>query len=179
MFINNSIYLRTSSEFIKCTNLLILLASWFFTLDNSYYVCSATLTLICMAYGTLTAASPQQWLRMGAHYDLFLHSFAAVTYCLALFSLARSGFDLLIGPALAIHGVYILLKQSGSLIKVKYGFALMFIAIVKLALIDAASALLWQKVVLFIGVGAFLLFAAFWYQKLMTKMTAADTATMN
>ncbi|OUS24968.1 hypothetical protein A9Q98_12915 [Thalassotalea sp. 42_200_T64] len=179
IFINKSIYLRTSSEFIKYTNLLILLASWFLTLGDSYYVCSATLTLAGMVYGTLRAVSPQKRLRIGKHYDLFLHSFAAITYCLALFSLAHSGLDLLIGPVLAIHGVYILLNQSGSLIKVKYGFALMLIAIVKLTLVDAASALLWQKVVLFIGVGAFLLFAAFWYQKLMTKMTIADTATNN
>jgi hypothetical protein len=37
-------------------------------------------------------------------------------------------------------------------------------------MIDAANALLWQKVILFMGVGAFILLASFGYQKLVTRV---------
>jgi uncharacterized membrane protein len=53
---------------------------------------------------------------------------------------------------------------------VKYSFVLIGIGIAKLALIDADSALLWQKVVLFMGVGVLILAASFWYQKLSSRI---------
>jgi uncharacterized membrane protein len=43
------------------------------------------------------------------------------------------------------------------------------LGIIKLALIDASNALLWQKVILFMGIGVFILAASFWYQKWVNK----------
>jgi hypothetical protein len=44
------------------------------------------------------------------------------------------------------------------------------LGISKLALVDAANALLWQKVILFMGIGVFILAASFWYQKLVKNI---------
>nr|WP_297348049.1 hypothetical protein [uncultured Glaciecola sp.] len=41
--------------------------------------------------------------------------------------------------------------------------------VAKLTLIDTTKVVLWQKVMLFIGIGGFILFASFWYQKLVSK----------
>jgi hypothetical protein len=58
---------------------------------------------------------------------------------------------------------------GGIVLKVKPKFGEFASAIVALALIDTASVVLWQKVMLFIGIGVFILLASFWYQKLVTK----------
>jgi len=46
-----------------------------------------------------------------------------------------------------------------------------------LATMDAANALLWQKVILFMGIGGFILLASFWYQKLVRNTDAPVTTT--
>jgi uncharacterized membrane protein len=76
---------------------------------------------------------------------------------------------LLIAPTLAIHGALILFMKDTRVFTVKYSFGLILLGIIKLALIDTANALLWQKVVLFMGIGVFILAASFWYQKLVRK----------
>ncbi len=70
----------------------------------------------------------------------------------------------------------ILFLKNRNTTTIKYSFLLISLGIMKLALIDAANALLWQKVLLFMGIGIFILFASFSYQKLMEKMstTAKD-----
>lgn len=44
-----------------------------------------------------------------------------------------------------------------------------FLGLLKLGLIDAANALLWQKVALMIGIGIFMIAAAFAYQQRQTN----------
>jgi len=102
--------------------------------------------------------------------DLFLHSIMAVTYVILFGSLAQYRLELLIAPALAVHGALILFLKDRRLTTVKYSFGLIFLGIIKLAMVDAANALLWQKVVLFMGVGVFILAASFWYQKLVSRV---------
>ena len=52
---------------------------------------------------------------------------------------------------------------------VKYSFALIMVGIIKLSLVNAVNALLWQKVIQFMGIDVFILAASFWYQKLISK----------
>jgi hypothetical protein len=76
---------------------------------------------------------------------------------------------------MALHAVVLLFNNKQKLsgdkqkARVKFSFGLMLLGITKLALVDAANALLWQKVVLFMGIGVFILFASFGYQKLVVK----------
>ncbi|MNN92364.1 hypothetical protein D3C81_2106360 [compost metagenome] len=102
--------------------------------------------------------------------DIVIHIIAAISYGFTFLALTQYKLDLLIAPALVVHGIVILLALSDRLIKVKFAFVLILLGIAKLALIDAANGVLWQKVVLFIGIGLFLLFSAFWYQKLLLKL---------
>jgi uncharacterized membrane protein len=92
-----------------------------------------------------------------------------MSYSTLFASLHQYRLDLLIAPVLAIHGALILFLKDKRISTVKYSFAIILLGIIKLALIDAANALLWQKVVLFMGIGVFILIASFWYQKLVTK----------
>ncbi|MFT6703300.1 MAG: putative membrane protein, partial [Pseudomonadales bacterium] len=85
-------------------------------------------------------------------------------------------FDLAIAPLLAIHGTIILFVKNKTKATVRYSFALILLGIAKLALIDTANAVLWQKVMLFIGIGVFILLASFWYQKLVSKDAEALVA---
>jgi uncharacterized membrane protein len=52
---------------------------------------------------------------------------------------------------------------------VKYSFALIMVGIIKLSLVNAVNALLWQKIIQFMRIGVFILAASFWYQKLISK----------
>ena len=96
---------------------------------------------------------------------MFLHSVVAITYIVLCTALNKYQLDLLIAPALAIHGALILFLKDRRITTVKYSFGLILLGITKLAMIDAANALLWQKVILFMGIGVFILAASFWYQK--------------
>lgn len=99
--------------------------------------------------------------------ELGMHSYLVVTYVLSC--LALGNMSLAIAPLLAVHGAIILFLKTRTTTTVRYSFALILLGICKLALIDAANAVLWQKVILFIGIGVFILFASFWYQKLVSK----------
>jgi uncharacterized membrane protein len=68
-----------------------------------------------------------------------------------------------------VHGTAILFLKDRTKVTVRYSFALILLGIGKLALIDNANLVLWQKVILFIGIGVFILFASFWYQKLVSN----------
>ena len=72
--------------------------------------------------------------------------------------------SILIAPGFILHGSLLLFSRSGSALG---KLALMFIlaALLKLAMLDLAAALLWQKVLLMLGTGIVMLAAAFWYQK--------------
>jgi hypothetical protein len=110
--------------------------------------------------------------------DLWAHGYIAITYVLTLAALGDLGLNLALAPALAIHGAGILFLKNRRIASVRFSFALVFLGIAKLALIDAAQVVLWQKVILFIGVGVFILFASFWYQRLVNQDSSlAQTKT--
>jgi hypothetical protein len=99
--------------------------------------------------------------------ELGMHSYLAVTYVLGCLDLGSM--SLAIAPLLAVHGATILFLKTRTTTTVRYSFILILLGITKLALIDTANVVLWQKVMLFIGIGVFILFASFWYQKLVSK----------
>lgn len=101
--------------------------------------------------------------------DLSIHVLGIVTYVVLLTTLPAYRLDLLIAPLLAVHGALILFMKDRRLTTVKFSFGLILLGIAKLALIDAANVLLWQKVILFMGIGIFILGASFWYQKLVKQ----------
>ncbi len=102
--------------------------------------------------------------------ELGMHSYLAVTYVLSCLDLGNM--SLAIAPLLAVHGATILFLKTRTTTTVRYSFVLILLGISKLALIDTANVVLWQKVILFIGIGVFILFASFWYQKLVSKDAA-------
>jgi hypothetical protein len=102
-------------------------------------------------------------------FELGMHSYLLITYVLSCLALNDYSMSLAIAPLLAVHGATILFLKSRTTITVRYSFSLILLGIAKLALIDAANVMLWQKVMLFIGIGVFILFASFWYQKLVSK----------
>lgn len=71
---------------------------------------------------------------------------------------------LLMTPAFIVHGSALLFIHKQKMLA-KLAIALMFIGLVKLGLVDSANAVLWQKVVLLLGIGIFMLFTAFVFQK--------------
>lgn len=99
--------------------------------------------------------------------ELGMHSYLVMTYVLSCLDLGDM--SLAIAPLLAVHGATILFLKTRTTTTVRYSFVLILLGITKLALIDTANVVLWQKVMLFIGIGVFILFASFWYQKLVSK----------
>ena len=171
-FINKIIYIKRNEVLTTSLNFCLILIAW-------KLVSIGEITLMLMPASFLLLLSyqyhQQQRLRFitrvtSANVDIFIHVIAAISYCFTFLALTQYKLDLLIAPALVVHGIVILLALSDRLIKVKFAFVLILLGIAKLALIDAANAVLWQKVVLFIGIGLFLLFSAFWYQKLLLKL---------
>ena len=111
----------------------------------------------------------KKWLLNRQFIDLGMHSYLLVTYVLSCLALDDYSMSLAIAPLLAVHGAIILFLKSRTTVTVRYSFSLILLGIAKLALIDTANVVLWQKVILFIGIGVFILFASFWYQKLVTR----------
>jgi len=171
-WVNKSIYLHRNASVIMLVNSLLVIAAWKLTLlSGAQYTIMPIGFLLVLTY----QYKQKQRLKLlsslvGQQIDLLLHAILAITYTTLLYSLSWFKVDLLVAPALVIHGIVILLAMSDRISKVKFGFALMLLGIIKLALFDAANTQLWQKVILFIGIGGFLLFSAFWYQKLLLKI---------
>lgn len=169
-----------NSRFHQIVLSLITLCSWFLLANGSqsnwHFVLYPCLILVGVAYSLVTHASSREQNLSALHAltqtknaDLIAHSYAVVTYLLFFAHMSYLNFDLAIAPVLAAHGAAILFLKNRRVQTVRYSFALILIGIAKLALIDAAQVVLWQKVILFIGIGAFILFASFWYQKLVAK----------
>jgi hypothetical protein len=76
---------------------------------------------------------------------------------------------LLISPWLILQGSYLFFTHKHSKFVAKLALGFIFVGLLKLGFIDAANALLWQKVALMIGIGLFMLCAAFIYQKRLSK----------
>jgi hypothetical protein len=168
---NVSAHLKRNETFITTVNLVLVVGAWFLVSSNAFYASVPVIFLISALY---KKENKLKYSRLGLaltlNTDLFLHSIAAISYVTLFASLETYRLDLLISPTLAIHGALILFLKDKRLTTVKYSFGLISLGIIKLAIIDAANALLWQKVILFMGVGVFILLASFWYQKLVTRV---------
>ena len=76
---------------------------------------------------------------------------------------------LLISPWLILQGSYLFFTHKHSKFVAKLALGFIFVGLLKLGFVDAANALLWQKVALMIGIGLFMLGAAFIYQKRLSQ----------
>lgn len=174
--LNISVHLKRNELFITLVNSLLIVAAWLMTPLNVGYICGPVIFLLATIYQkNIKFKHTRLGLYLGLNRDLFLHTITAITYVTLFSSLTQYRLDLLIAPALAAHGALILFIKDRRLITVKYSFGLILLGIIKLQLVDVANALLWQKVILFIGIGGFILTASFWYQKLVSKLEATDT----
>ncbi|NQZ80150.1 MAG: DUF2339 domain-containing protein [Colwellia sp.] len=169
--INLSEHLKRNETFIIVINLLLVIVAWLFNSSNVSYALLPIIFLIAALY---QKEQKFKHSRLGEilkqNGDLFLHSIVAITYVVLCSALIKYQLDLLIAPALAIHGALILFSKDRRITTVKYSFGLILLGITKLAMIDAANALLWQKVILFMGIGVFILVASFWYQKFVSRV---------
>ncbi|MGL1958753.1 MAG: DUF2339 domain-containing protein [Colwellia sp.] len=168
--LNLSEYLKRNEVFITFINVVLIVAAWWLTYSNAMYVCIPVIFLIGALYQkNALFRNTRLGTSLGLNGDLILHTIAAITYVTIFAALVGYRLDLLIAPALAVHGALILFMKDRRIFTVKYSFGLILLGITKLALIDAANALLWQKVILFMGIGVFILAASFWYQKLVRQ----------
>ena len=168
--VNVSEHFKRNEILITSVNGILVLSAWGGMEYNALFLIIPILFLISAIYKKESLFDKT---KLGASFgqngDLFIHSIGAVTYTILFTSLAEYRIDLLIAPALAVHGAFILFMKSRRTHTVKYSFILILLGIMKLALLDASNALLWQKVILFIGIGVFILGASFWYQKLISQ----------
>ncbi len=173
--LNVSGHLKRNETLITIVNAILIVGSWLLMPSNANYALVPTVFLISALYHKNTRFKRS---RLGdilkLNGDILLHSITVITYVILLDSLSGYRLDLLIAPVLAVHGALILFLKDRRLTTVKYSFLLILLGIVKLAMIDAANALLWQKVVLFMGIGVFILVASFWYQKLVSRVETVD-----
>jgi len=165
---NLSKHLLRNKELITVVNIVLVIFGWVLTLTNSLFVFVPLLFLIAAIARKKTLLSDTSLGKtIAENSDLFLHTIGAITYITLFYSLVEFRIDLFMAPVLAVHGALILFLKDKRIFTVKYSFGLILLGIIKLALIDAASAQLWQKVMLFMGIGIFILVASFWYQKLI------------
>jgi len=163
--LHQSEHLKRNETFITVMNIFLVVAAWLLTsLSATYTLVPVIFMLACLYQKEKRFTRSKLAKKLKFNGDLFLHSIAAITYVCLLYSLEPYRLDLLISPALAVHGAMILFLKDRRLTTVKFSFTLILLGITKLAMIDAANALLWQKVILFMGIGIFILLASFWYQ---------------
>ena len=168
--ISLSVHLKRNERFITLVNLLLLVAAWVLIQEKVSYALVPIIFLVAALYQKQQRFKESMLDKvLKRNGDLFLHSVTVITYVSLLYSLEAYRLDLLIAPVLAIHGAMILFLKDRRITTVRYSFGLILLGIVKLAMIDAENALLWQKVVLFMGIGVFILLASFWYQKISNK----------
>ncbi|PVZ66285.1 DUF2339 domain-containing protein [Pelagibaculum spongiae] len=165
--------LTLAAHLISCG---LILGSWLLLSDSLYYV------LVPIIYIAAALYQKEQRFKfsmvgefLGENSELSLHVIGVITYTCLLVTLTSYRMDILIAPVLAVHGALILFLKDRRLTTVKFSFGLIFLGIMKLALIDAENVLLWQKVMLFMGIGIFILAATFWYQKII-KRSVNDVA---
>ncbi len=166
VMLRRSEHLKRNERFIIFMNGILTVVAWWLTASDAMYVCMPIIFLTAATYQKDALFSNT---RIASNSDLFLHTIAVISYVTLFATYVDYRLDLLIAPVLAVHGALILFMKDRRVFTVKYSFALILLAITKLALIDAANALLWQKVMLFMGIGVFILAASFWYQKLIRK----------
>lgn len=112
---------------------------------------------------------------LGWHKNSQRHALIALTYTFFIFGFGTHQAALFFGPLMAIHGVFVVLQDRSHPSVTKLGFGLLAIGIIKIAVWDVNATELWQKVLMFIGIGCFLLIASFWYQKLIIKYERSNS----
>jgi hypothetical protein len=95
------------------------------------------------------------------------------------FLLTKWELALLVSPWLMLQGSYLFFTNKHSKFVAKLAFGFIFVGLLKLGFIDAANALLWQKVALMIGIGLLMLAAAFLYQKRLSQSIAVQSIKEN
>ncbi|XPF93262.1 DUF2339 domain-containing protein [Colwellia sp. RE-S-Sl-9] len=168
-------HIKNNQTLVYIINCLLVVSGWVLTQLDPLYTIIPALFLIVMVYQQRYFAQQSfmtKFTKNNSH--LLLHSVGVITYLSLFTALYQYRLELFIAPALAIHGAAILFLKNRHITTVKYSFTLILLGIGKLALVDAANALLWQKVILFMGIGIFILAASFWYQKLVSKMKLND-----
>ena len=169
--INRSEHIKRNQITLYVINALLVISGWILTQENPIYALIPTLFLFTVIYKKEHFINHDFIVKNAKNNShLILHSIGVITYFSLLVSLTQYRAELFIAPLLAVHGAAILFLRNRHITTVKYSFSLILLGIGKLALIDAANALLWQKVVLFMGIGVFILAASFWYQKLVQSM---------
>ena len=103
------------------------------------------------------------------HANIQCHSLVLLCYGCFILGMNTATSLLFLGPIMAIHGVFVVLQDRSHPSVTKLGFTLLALGICKIAILDINTTELWQKVVMFIGIGCFLLLASFWYQKMLIK----------
>lgn len=152
---------------------LYIVSSWLLAYENPLFAIASVLFVAASFVKQrqpYQASALGQW--FGSNNGLLLHSVILIAYTITLLGLYNMRLDLLLAPILAVHGAFILFMNQRTIANVRYSFGLILMGILKLGLYDAANAVLWQKVVLFMGIGVLILLASFWYQRLVNNQAA-------
>jgi hypothetical protein len=158
---------------------LSLLGSWLGTFTGGNYTISVNVWVIVSLLISLTFLIRAKTLN---NLNLKLLSDNKTGYTLQHILFAISGafllkeceLTLLISPWLILQGSYLFFTHKHSKFVAKLALGFIFVGLLKLGFIDAENALLWQKVALMIGIGLFMLAAAFIYQKRLSQATASN-----
>jgi hypothetical protein len=154
---------------------LSLLGSWLgISVTDSYHLISGSLWVLLSLVISLTFLIKANTLN---RLQLKLFTDSQTGYTLQHLMFAMSGafllnaweLALLISPWLILQGSYLFFTHKHSKFVAKLALGFIFIGLLKLGFVDAANALLWQKVALMIGIGLFMLAAAFIYQKRLSQ----------
>lgn len=178
IFINplSSLVLRRNRQLALMVNRSVFLISLFATYYQAWSVC-VPLAYLLVSW-LLRQHKLTHYFRIGLHKNSQAHIMLALTYSALLLGFESAQALLLFGPALAIHGVIVVLQDRSHPSVTKLGFVFLALGIIKIAILDVNTSELWQKVLMFIGIGCFLLIASFWYQKLMLKYEDSESGEL-
>jgi hypothetical protein len=154
---------------------LSLVGSWLGIIaTGSYHIISSSVWVLLSVAISLTFLIKAATLNR-LNLRLFTDSKAGYTLQHILFAISGAflllGWELalLISPWLILQGSYLFFTHKHSKFVAKLALGFIFVGLLKLGFVDAANALLWQKVALMIGIGLFMLSAAFIYQKRLSQ----------
>ena len=157
---------------IVCANICIYLIAWLNTFNVREYVLVPLLGLVLMGIFKYFNRGCGAFYRMHKSVNegqLLLQLFIGASYCTFLASGSSTDFSIWLAPSLIIHGVVMLFILQRHAINLKASFGLMALGVAKLIMVDINTALLSHKVMLFMGLGLFVLLASFGYQKLQAS----------
>jgi hypothetical protein len=154
---------------------LSVLVSWLgISATGSYHIISGSIWVLLSLVVSLTFLIKSNTLNR-LQLRVFTDSQTGYTLQHSLFAISGAflldqwQLTLLISPWLILQGSYLFFTHKHSKFVAKLALGFIFVGLLKLGFIDAANALLWQKVALMIGIGLFMLAAAFIYQKRLSQ----------